>query len=219
MPINLFGDGASSQAARDYVTAIYETENTNEQYVAEFNLRGEVIELPGGPVQFATGVAWRREATDFRSVNDVARYGLARSVAFLDITGKAVESREVYAELAVPLLGPDQDIPLMHELLLTGSWRLADNSIAGTDDAWTVGLNWSPDTWITIRGAMTHSIRSPSLTELYLPVSSGFQPGTDPCDVSQIGAGASPENRRANCEAAAAALGFTRLRTSGRTCR
>lgn len=212
-PLDLFGDGASSEAARDYVRAIYETENTNEQYVAELNLAGELVELPAGPVALAAGVAWRREATDFRSVNDVARYGLARSVAFQDITGKAFETREAYGELVVPLIGGETELPLVHELALTGSWRVIDNSIAGTDDAWTVGLNWSPDDWLTLRAATTKSVRAPSLTELYLPASSVFQPANDPCDASQIAGGASPENRRANCEAAAAALGFTGLAT------
>ncbi|MCC6919626.1 MAG: TonB-dependent receptor [Alphaproteobacteria bacterium] len=212
-PLDLFGEGRASEAARDYVTAIYETENTNAQYVAELNLHGTVADLPGGPLQVATGFAWRREAADFRSANDTARYGLSRSVAFLDIADKSFDSRELYAEVAVPILGNGFDLPFAEEVVLTASWRGVDHSLAGRDDAWTLGLTWAPDDWITLRAATTASIRAPSLTELYLPNSSAFNAGIDPCDVAQIGGGASPERRRANCEAAATEVGFGGLAT------
>lgn len=210
-PLDLFGQGRATKQARDYVTAIYETENTNAQYVAEMNVQGVVADGPGGPVRMAAGVSWRRETADFRSVNDVARYGLSRSVAFLDITGKSFESREAYAELAVPILGDGFDLPLAREVVLTGAWRGVDNSLVGSDEAWTLGLSWSVDDWLTLRAATTASIRAPSLTELYLPESSTFNVAIDPCDVAQIGGGSHPQQRRANCEAAAAALGFAGL--------
>ena len=212
-PINLFGDGASSQQARDYVSMPVITSNLNEQFVAEVNLSGAIVTLPAGDAQLALGATHRRETSDFQAVNDAARFGLTRTVAYADLVGKAFESTEYYGELVVPILGEGYTLPAAHELTVNASWRGMDNSIAGKDEAWTYGLTWSPLQWLTIRANKTRSVRAPSLTELYLPASSTFSGGLDPCDVRFINAGAVPGIRRANCMAEASRLGFDGLST------
>jgi outer membrane receptor protein involved in Fe transport len=212
-PLNLFGDGASSSRARDYVSMPVITSNLNEQFVAELNLNGAIATLPAGDVRLAAGASHRRESSDFRAGNDAARFGLARTVAYADMVGKAFESTEYYGEVIVPALGEGFNLPGIHELTLNASWRGIDHSIAGEDEAWTYGLTWSPVEWLTLRANKTRSVRAPSLTELYLPASGTFSGGLDPCDQRFINAGAVPDIRRRNCATEAAALGFNRLPT------
>lgn len=210
-PLNLFGEGNASEAARAYVVAPLVTSNVNEQTVFEFNVSGPLASLWAGDLEVAAGLSWRRESTSFRAENDVSRFGLARAVAYGDIVDRDFTSFEYYVEASLPLIGEAQDVPLVHGLSLNGSVRAIDHSLAGRDEAWTYGLTWSPTDWLTLRGNRTHSVRSPSLTELYLPPSGTFQGGVDPCDRLNIGRGSSPAIRLANCKAAAEALGFNGL--------
>jgi hypothetical protein len=61
VPLNPFGAGASSAAARDYVTdtAMQDTELT--QHVLALTLRGDLLELWAGPLSFATGIEYRKD--------------------------------------------------------------------------------------------------------------------------------------------------------------
>ena len=64
VPINLFGDGAVSEAARNYVNARTRFEGYHEQFVAQGFVTGDLsqlFELPGGPIGFALGAEYRRE--------------------------------------------------------------------------------------------------------------------------------------------------------------
>lgn len=212
-PINLFGNGASSPQSRDYVTGPIITSNTNEQTVFELNLAGSVFNLPAGEIQVAFGGSYRQEKTNFIAENDVAQYGLARSVAFASLRDAKYDSTEYYAEVQIPLLGEGFSLWGSDELTINGAYRYIDNSIAGKDEAWTYGFVYSPVQWLTFRGDKTKSVRAPSLTELFLPSSDSFSTAADPCDSTLINGGAVPAIRKANCEAQAAALGFTGLAT------
>ena len=84
-----------------------------------------------------------------------------------------------------------------------------NNSRSGGAWTWTAGARFTPnimEDMITFRGNFTRSIRSPAVTELFLPTSAIFTRAEDPCDASNIDA-EGKTNRRANCDAAALAAG------------
>ena len=84
------------------------------------------------------------------------------------------------------------------------------NTRSGGAWTWTIGGQFTPnlleDTF-TFRGNFTRSIRSPAVTELFLPTSNTFIRANDPCDSANIGAPDKP-TRLANCRAHATSLGL-----------
>lgn len=206
-PINLFGHGAPSQRARDYLSLEMVTKYKGIQTNAQANFGGEIIDLPGGMASFNIGWEYRKEESEYNP-NDAVRLGLGRASAIPSVSG-SYDTNEFYGEVLVPLLGADFTIPLITSAEVTGSYRTVDNSLAGKNDAWSVGARVSILDSLTLRGSKSNTFRAPSLYELFLPQSTQTQaPGLDPCDKSNIGAGNVPQVRTANCEAAFVALGL-----------
>jgi len=99
----------------------------------------------------------------------------------------------------VPLIAPAQDIPFLHRLEFEGAFREVDHSVAGKANTWTAGLRFEPVSILQLRGNYTRAIRSPSVTEAFLPTSEAFNTASDPCDRSLINSGPDPAVRAANC--------------------
>ena len=204
VPLNLFGAGAPSQAAIDYMGVTELSRSVLEQEVISANLNGELFDLPAGPLGFAVGYERRKEEGDFEN-SAFSQLGLGRADAVQPITGNYT-SEEFYAEFYAPLVSPDMDIPFVNDLSLEGAWRNLDNDLAGTDQAWTIGGRWSPVEDIEIRGNVTQSVRAPSIQELFLPQTGQSAFAADPCDATEVDGGPNPAIRRANCIAGGGGL-------------
>jgi outer membrane receptor protein involved in Fe transport len=101
---------------------------------------------------------------------------------------------------------------IIQDWSVEGAFRTVDNDFAGRDNTWTAGGRITPaflDGMLTLRGNYTEAIRSPAVTELFLPQVQIGTFATDPCDQRDIESGNNPDVRRANCEAAVAALSGT----------
>lgn len=198
-PLNIFGLGSPSAAAKAYITHVAVAKSIDTQRDITANLGGDVLKLPGGEWKFAVGFENRREAAKFDP--DTFYTG-----GFGQLNASAVEgsyrTNEVYAETLVPLFSPEMNIPVLHHVELEGAFRRVNNSIAGSATTWTGGLRWSPIEDIQLRGNKTRSIRAPAVTELFLPASTGFEFANDPCDKNYVNQGTAPATRAANCAAA-----------------
>ena len=198
-PLNIFGLGSPSLAARQYITHIAQAESLDTQRDLTANLQGDVIKLPAGEIKLALGFENRRETAKF-TPDSFYINGYGQPVA------SAVEgeyhTNEVYAETLIPIFAPAQDIPMLHQLELEGAIRRVDNSIAGSANTWTGGVRWSPVEDVQFRANKTRSIRAPAVTELFLPASTGFEFANDPCDKNFYKQGTAPATRKANCIAA-----------------
>lgn len=199
VPINLFGEGSPSPAAIDYVTAVTVADQTNDQDVAAFDIRGELWSLPAGPIGFATGFEYRREATEqtvdpisASTISGAGFRGLPASLngrpgGFWTNNPQPLEGefnvKEGYIELLVPIL---KDAPFARSLDLNGAFRYADYSTAGGAETWKVGLSWEPVEGLRLRGTRSRDVRAPNLAELFTssqqtigtPVRDPFQNGT-----------------------------------------
>lgn len=218
-PLNPFGRNIS-QAARDYVTAVTDPRSVSEQWVGTASISGELFDVWGGGVGFALGYEHRDESTAFTPgaylfggpdvdpltdddgdgdpANDRVSFG--QGAVILPVSG-GFNTDEFFAELKIPLIGPEQNIPGIHSFELNGAFRYIDHSLAGGDPTYTVGATWQPIRDITLRGNYTRSVRSPAITEYFNPRSSTFQTANDPCDSAFLGGGPNPATRQANCAA------------------
>lgn len=207
-PINPFGQQIS-QAARDYVTAIADPTARNTQWVVTASLSGELFDVWGGALGFALGYEHRDEKARFdpglfyrgELQPDGSYTQFGRSVPIDPVAG-GFNTDEFFGELNVPLIGPDQNIPLIHRFDVHGAARYIENSLAGGDWTYTGDARWEPIEGLALRGNYTRSVRAPAVTELFNPTSATFELADDPCDQRFINGGPNPANRQANCAAA-----------------
>lgn len=179
VPLSLFGDFSSTPEARAFVQGQQTFRSEIEQEVIQGTIATDLFELPAGPVGLALGYQHREESGVFDS-GGFAELGLGRSAAILD-TGGQFNTEEYFAELFIPVLGPG-DIPFINSLSIEGKGRIVDNSLAGSDNTYTVGGRFSTVGDFRFAGNFTQSIRAPSITELFSPVTQSFQFADDPCD-------------------------------------
>ena len=207
VPINLFGAGAPSQAALDYVRGTTTARGKQTQFVVSGSVSGDTssfYEFPiGGAPAFSIGGEYRRE-TAFQEFSEIVRLGGTFLNAIPTFKPPAFEVKEGFAELILPLI---KNQPFAHELTVSGAARVANyRGGAGTVWAYNGGATWAPVRDLRIRFNYGRSVRAPNLSELYQSPTQNFASVTDPCDTIAIGAGA--PTRPGNCAAAGIPAGF-----------
>jgi len=205
VPINPFGSTNVSAAARAYVSVpVGETfNNTQNDFLA--NIGGDIVALPAGAAKFSLGYEHRSESATY-SPDTANQLGLAGTQAVTVATHGSYETNEYSSELLIPILAPGFNLPLARTVELSGQYRLVDNSIAGQENVWGLGLRWEIFKGLTFRASRSRNFRAPTLTQLLAPQSVALGAvGADPCDNRYISAGSSPSTRLANCQALFAA--------------
>ncbi len=200
-PLNPFGDGASSAAAREYLTVQSEATGKITQFVASGFVSGDLsqlFELPGGPIGFSVGAEYRRETNEY-DLDDLTQAGYAFYNAIPAFVAPSFEVKEVFGEVSIPLL---KDIPFFHALTFTASGRYADyKGATGNVFSYSGGVDWAPIRDLRFRASYSKSVRAPNLSELFSEQSQNFAPGfVDPCSARNIATGSA--TRAANCAAA-----------------
>lgn len=200
VPLDIFGDGRPSEAARQYVTTQTQTQALLEQEVYNVNLSSTLLDLWSGPLLYNVGYEHRKESGLF-DPDAFLQQGRGRAVPITPLSG-TYTTDEYFGEFILPLVNPDSDLPLLKKLDVIGKYRSVDNTINGRSDIYTYGLQWKPINELEVRGNFTRSIRAPAITELFLPQSTSFQfVGGDPCDARFISGGPNPSRRAVNCQA------------------
>jgi len=199
VPLNLFGEGVASQAARDYVISTNVTQSRLEQFVINANVGGSPFSLFGNDVGFNIGYEHRQEKGQF-DPSAFQQAGLGRSVAILPVNGK-YNVDEAFGEVLVPLVTEQNGISFINRLEVFGRGRYVDNTVNGGFFAWAAGGRFAPVPDISFRGNYTKSFRAPAITELFSPITNVFTNVTDICSPANINAGAVPATRAANCRA------------------
>jgi outer membrane receptor protein involved in Fe transport len=174
-PLNLFGSGQFSQAARNYVIGAGFQATTNKQHVVAGNISGELFSITSRPVSVAIGGEWRRNTIE--GTTDP----ISQSLGFWVLNGQAVSGRqsvkEAYGEIVVPLLA---DMTMVENLELNGAFRVTDYSDSGRVETWKFGGTYEPIPGIRFRATQSRDIRAPNLTELHGPQQRSTIGLTDP---------------------------------------
>ena len=213
VPLNPFGEGASSQAARDYLLVDSLATGRITQLVGSAFVAGdfsELFELPGGPIGFSVGAEYRRDTLRY-DLDDLTQNGYAFYNAIPTFRSPAAEVKEAYGEISIPIL---KDVPFFQELTATTSGRISDYKGA-TGTVYTYGgdLVWRPIQDIRFRGSYNRAVRAPNLSERFSEQSQNFAPApADPCSARNLATGSA--NRVANCTAAGRPADFDYVYTS-----
>ncbi|MDB5458012.1 MAG: TonB-denpendent receptor, partial [Caulobacter sp.] len=178
VPINLFGVGAPSAAAINYVNSRSQYQAVNAMQILAGNVSGDLFTLPAGPVSIAFGGEVRKQTLNETSNSDPA---LASSVDYTGVRGLPnnvqiynftnigvargkVNVKEAYAEVAIPLL---KDLPLIQSLDLNAAGRVTDYSTSGRVETWKVGLSYVPFDDLRLRATVSRDITAPTLYQLF----------------------------------------------------
>jgi outer membrane receptor protein involved in Fe transport len=190
VPLDIFGEGRPSDAARNYVTGRTLANSVLKQTIFNSNLTGSFLDYYAGSIQFAAGYEYRKEEGEFNP-DSFQRAGLGRAVAIGGLTGE-FNTNEIFGELVIPVVSPENEIPGVYALDVELKGRRVDNSVNGAFDTYTYGLQWNVLPDLRLRGNRTRSLRAPAITELFTPVSTAFFAANDPCDGRFIGQPARP---------------------------
>ena len=200
-PLNPFGFGNISDAAREYVSVRTGEDFTNEQLNILATIGSTLFDLPAGPVDYSLAYEHRAEEAEFTPL-EANRLGLVGTGDTVEPESGDYETHEFSGEILVPLLGGDVTLPFVQELEFSGTYRYVDNSITEAESVWGAGLRWRVSDDLMLRASRSRNFRAPTLTQLFAPTSTSLSnSGIDPCDADRIDAGPNPAIRRANCEA------------------
>src|SRR3546814_21157299 len=67
-----------------------------------------------------------------------------------------------------------EDVPGIYSLTAEAGIRLSDYSNTGTSTTWKAGGTWEPFRGYKLRGIYQHSVRSPNISELFTPITTGL---------------------------------------------
>ena len=142
--------------------------------------RPDVVALPGGDVGIASGLEVRRESyvdnRDPRLDGTIKYTDVVTNITYgTDVMG-ASPSPDVrahrsimsaYLELAVPVVSPAMEIPLVKSIDMQLAARTERYSDFGTVTKPKVALNWTMTDWLALRGSASQAFRAPNLPQFY----------------------------------------------------
>lgn len=175
VPIDLFGNGAPSQAAKDYVTGTAITNTLTKLDVFDLTVNGQPFELPAGYVSTAFGVDWRRTlySQTVGPLDNAEAFRTRHNLPY----GGTINVKEAFGEVNIPLL---TNVPGAKDMALDVAARYSDYNLSGSIWSWKVGLVNEFGGGVTGRLGYSRDIRAPNATELFANSSVGFDPIVDP---------------------------------------
>jgi outer membrane receptor protein involved in Fe transport len=177
VPLDVFGENTLTEEMVDFIGVnTFSTTKVEESRISAF-ARGDLFELPAGPVASVFGVEYRESSASARVDNEQRAGNIKGFNAVQDQVG-AIDVYEVYTELAVPLV---RDVPFVHYLGLEGGFRYSDYSSVGGVQTYKIGAEYAPVDWLRFRAIYNEATRAPSVFELFQAGDQGFPGYTDPC--------------------------------------
>jgi len=125
----------------------------NKSQTYEIGAEGPLFTLPGGEARLATGAGYRYNDYQYLSGNTT-------------IYGGDESSRFTYAELNLPLVGPEQGIGGVERLELSGAIRTEDGDY-GRVTTPKLGAIYSPSADFTLKVSWGKSFKAPTLNQRY----------------------------------------------------
>ena len=152
---------------------------------ADASVAGRLFALPGGDVQIAVGVDYRRETYSF---NGSAAATTAQpdifNAAFDNVNALTPKHRDVkaaYGEVSVPIIS---------SLTITGAVRIDDYTGFGTTTNPRVTAKFKPVDWLLLRGSYNTGFRVPTFNQIFNGVTQSPNPGNTRVDPTTCPSGA-----------------------------
>ncbi len=175
--VDIFGPNALTAPMANFIATDVTTTSTFEQSAFSGFVRGDLFQLPAGPVAAVFGVEYREDNGTLH-VDDAQRRGeIAGFNAQQSVKG-AIDVAEAYTEVSVPILSK---MPLAYDLTLEAGYRTSDYSTVGSVSSYKYGGNYAPFQWLNFRSVYNKAVRAPSLIEINQAGDQGFPSYVEPC--------------------------------------
>ena len=172
----LHGPGTITDDMLRYIQYTGIARGYTQQKILQYNLTGDIADLPAGPLAVAVGASSRWEAGG--AIPDPI-------TATGNTTGNKEEATEgdysvraVYAETSVPVYQGE-----MGALDISAAGRLFSYDTFGTDFTYEAGARLELPRGLAFRSTYSKAFRAPSVSEMFLGQSDSFPLVSDPCSV------------------------------------
>jgi len=128
----------------------------NDSHSYEAGLEGSWFSIGGGDVRVALGAGYR--SNGLKVVNRLTG---------ADTVEGEESARFAYAEMALPLISPGQQVTRMHRLELTAALRGEDYQTTGSVVTPKVGVVYGPSPDMTLKASWGRSFKAPTLNQRY----------------------------------------------------
>ncbi|HVJ03204.1 MAG TPA: TonB-dependent receptor [Sphingomonas sp.] len=164
---NFVNPSANSEDVRDFIAPENRNRSFSDLWQVSASIQKELIQLPGGPLAAAVGVAYRHESINNPSANPenltdpYSRFYSANAVG-------AIGSRNVksaYYEVSAPVVDM---------LELSASGRYDDYSSGQSNFSPKFGAKFTPIPQVALRGTWSKGFRIPSFNEAYGLPTTGY---------------------------------------------
>jgi len=184
VPVNVFGEGALSPEALDFLRyAPFKNVTTREQKLVSAFVRGAPFSTWAGPVNLAFGLEWRSDNGDFKADDALFSDDTLGFRASASVVGSETVY-EAYTEATIPLV---EGAAWAEYLGLEIGGRYSDYEHAGGVETWKFGAEWQLPAPLKLRTMYQRSVRAPNLLEAFqeqgqeLGTYSGSNGNNDPC--------------------------------------
>ena len=141
------------------------------------SISGPLFDLPGGPLQVALGIDWRRETYSFNgSAAAATNQPVIFLAAFDNVNALIPKTRTVKAAYA------EVDMPIFDMLTVTAAVRIDDYTGFGTTTNPKVSAKFTPLDWLMFRGSYSTGFRVPSFNQIFNGVTVSPYSGSDLAD-------------------------------------
>ena len=163
VPLNLLGgQGSITADMLDWIGFVQRDSSAQKLKSFTFNLTGDLLDLPAGPLSFAAGAEQRSQSGRFDPDPIVAAGDTAGLPA--QPTAGGFDVAALYGEIAVPLAA---DAPLGDLVDLSAAVRYFDTRSFDSGVTSKVGLRWRPVAALLLRATWAQGYRAPSIGELF----------------------------------------------------
>lgn len=160
---NPFADGSNTPASvLAGLTFDIETFSDAETIVSQVQADGPLWRIWGGDVRLAVGVERRDERFEIVR-HEVYPSGPIDQFIF-DPGERSIDA--FFGEVHVPLVGPDNDVPLIDALTLSASVRHEDASDYGDSTTPRFGLRWELTPDFALRASWGQSFKGPQFSQM-----------------------------------------------------
>jgi len=172
---NFLNPQSTPQAVYDYIAPENQNYNTSRLWQVQGTIAKSFVDLPGGALQGALGVAYREESIDTPSANPgnpTAPYTRYYSINAVGTAGSR-DVKSAFFEVSAPVL---------KQLELAASGRFDDYSTGQSNFSPKLGFKFTPIEQLAIRGTWSKGFRIPSFNEAFGLPTTGYVSRTINCN-------------------------------------
>ncbi|HET9863980.1 MAG TPA: TonB-dependent receptor [Steroidobacteraceae bacterium] len=164
--LDVWNTGAANQTNPLLLKSLY-TNNTQNNNYNTFNqfrvvMQGELFDMPAGPFKIAFGGEhmWQEQQFKLSGGNNTGPTTTGSGYRVYNFDRDIVSA---FAEVAVPLVSPDWDVPALNKLDLSLSVRYDDFSDVGDTTNPRYGINWNITEGFRVRANYAESFVAPPI--------------------------------------------------------